>query len=145
MKAKNLINRYFNLKQHIITIRGTNMNPSTPQCKNCWKWEHTIFAYHIHSSKFQKYNSLYKLKHYRKIMQYYKANFKTNPSILEIKKEESCTHSFKCVNCKGEHQIDNNSYLFWKHEFNRDQYTKKSQELQKIRANSIYLSMNRVR
>ena len=31
------INRCFNLKQHITTIRGTNMNPSAPQCKNCWK------------------------------------------------------------------------------------------------------------
>jgi len=34
-KAKLLINRYFNIEYHITTIRGTNMNPSILQCKNC--------------------------------------------------------------------------------------------------------------
>ena len=34
-KAKNLINRCFNIGKHIATICGTNMNPGVPQCKNC--------------------------------------------------------------------------------------------------------------
>jgi len=34
-KAKLLINRYFNIEYYITTIRGTNMNPSILQCKNC--------------------------------------------------------------------------------------------------------------
>jgi len=33
--AKMLINRCFNVGNYITTIRGANMNPSIPQCKNC--------------------------------------------------------------------------------------------------------------
>ena len=33
--AKNIINRRFNVGRFIATIRGTNMNPGVPQCKNC--------------------------------------------------------------------------------------------------------------
>ena len=36
-KAKGLINRYFNVKSYIVTIREVNMNLRIPQCKNCWK------------------------------------------------------------------------------------------------------------
>ena len=35
--AKMLINRCFNVGNFIATIRGANMNPRVPQCKNCWK------------------------------------------------------------------------------------------------------------
>ena len=66
-KAKNLINRYFNISSHIAIIWSTNMNPSVPQCKNCWKWGHTNFACHLHGSKCVKCNSSYKFKHYRKM------------------------------------------------------------------------------
>ena len=34
-KAKELINRFFNIKSYIAIIRGTNINPGIPQCKNC--------------------------------------------------------------------------------------------------------------
>jgi len=34
-KAKELINRCFNIESYIATIRGANMNPSISQCKNC--------------------------------------------------------------------------------------------------------------
>ena len=37
VKAKGLINRCFNVGRYITTIRGMNMNPRVPQCKNCWK------------------------------------------------------------------------------------------------------------
>ena len=33
--AKLLINRCFNVENNITTIRGANMNPGVPQCKNC--------------------------------------------------------------------------------------------------------------
>jgi len=33
--AKMLINRYFNVGNYITIIRGANMNPGIPQCKNC--------------------------------------------------------------------------------------------------------------
>jgi len=35
--GKILINRYFNIRKHITTIHGANMNPGVPQYKNCWK------------------------------------------------------------------------------------------------------------
>jgi len=34
-KAKCLINWCFNISRYIATIRGANMNPGVPQCKNC--------------------------------------------------------------------------------------------------------------
>ena len=34
-KAKSLINRCFNIRRFITTIRGANMNPGISQCKNC--------------------------------------------------------------------------------------------------------------
>jgi len=33
--AKKVINRYFNVGNIVITVRGANMNPGIPQCKNC--------------------------------------------------------------------------------------------------------------
>ena len=33
--AKNIINCCFNIGRFIATIKGTNMNPGVPQCKNC--------------------------------------------------------------------------------------------------------------
>ena len=35
--AKELINRCFNIGNHIATIQDTNMNLEVLQCKNCWK------------------------------------------------------------------------------------------------------------
>jgi len=32
-----LINRCFNIRRHIATIQGANMNLGVSQCKNCWK------------------------------------------------------------------------------------------------------------
>jgi len=37
VKAKFLINRYFNISYSITTVRGVNMNLGISQCKNCWK------------------------------------------------------------------------------------------------------------
>ena len=45
--AKMLINRYFNIGNFIATIRGANMNPGVPLCKNCWKWGHTTLSCRI--------------------------------------------------------------------------------------------------
>ena len=56
---------------------------------------------------------------------YYKANFKTSPSMLKTKKEELYTHSFKYINCKNKYQINSNNCLFWKYKLNRDWHNKK--------------------
>jgi len=45
--AKMLINRCFNVSKFIATIRGANINPGVPQCKNCWKWGHATFSCRI--------------------------------------------------------------------------------------------------
>ena len=83
----------------------------------------------MHRSKCQKFNSLHKLEYYREIAWYCKANFKTNSFGLETKKEKPYTHSFRYINCKSDHQMDNINCQFWKHRFNRDWHNKKSQEL----------------
>ena len=102
------------------------MNFRVSQYKNFWKWGHMTFVCQIHSSKCQKYNILYKLEYYKEIVLCCKINFKTNLPRLKTKKEKPCTHTFKCINCKGEHQVDSNTCLFWKHRFNKDWYNKKS-------------------
>ena len=67
-KGKILINRCFNISQHITTIRGTNINSNIFQYKNCWKWEHITFICCIHRFKCQKYNVPHKIKYYRDIV-----------------------------------------------------------------------------
>ena len=46
-KVKGLINQCFNVSKYIATIRGTNINPGVPQCKNCWKWGYVTFSCRI--------------------------------------------------------------------------------------------------
>jgi len=36
-KVRGLINRCFNIRSYIATIRGANINPGISQYKNCWK------------------------------------------------------------------------------------------------------------
>ena len=105
-KAKTVINRSFNFGRHITTVRGTFMNPSIPQCKNCWKWGYTTFACHLHRAKCKKCGGLHKLEHHRDIAWCCKANFKTNSPRLETKAGEPCPHDFKCLNCKESHLAD---------------------------------------
>jgi len=45
--AKKVINRCFNVRNIIAMVRGANMNPGVPQCKNCWKWGHSTGVCHI--------------------------------------------------------------------------------------------------
>jgi len=75
--AKLLINRCFNVGNYIMTIQGANMNPSIPQCKNCWKWGHTTFLCRIQGAKCVKCNGLHKSEHHREFGWCCKANAKT--------------------------------------------------------------------
>ena len=123
--AKMLINRCFNVGNFIATIRGANMNPRVPQCKNCWKWGHATFSCKIQGAKCVKCNSLHKSEHHREFSWYCKANPKINPLRLETEKGMLCPHSFKCSNCHGNHQANSNLCSFWKHRFNREWHQKK--------------------
>ena len=124
-KVKELINRYFNIKSYITTVRGANINSSISECKNCWKWRHTMFLCRIQGAKCIKCNSLYKSKYHCHFTWYCKANEKSNPSRLETKNEESCPYSFKCSNCHSKHQANFNLYPFWKYCLNHKWYNKK--------------------
>ena len=106
--VKMLINRCFNIGNYIATIRGANINPGVPQCKNCWKWGHTTFSYRIQGAKYVKCNDPHKSKHHQEFGWCCKANAKINLPRLETKKGEPCPHLFKCSNCHGDHQADSN-------------------------------------
>ena len=110
--TKMLINRCFNVRNYIVTIRGANMNPSVPQCKNCWKWGHTTFLCRIQGARCVKCNGPHKSEHHQEFGWCCKANNKINPPRLETKKGKSCSHSFKCSNCCGDHLANSNQYLF---------------------------------
>jgi len=101
--VKMLINRCFNVSNFIATIRGANMNPGVPQCKNCWKWGHAIFSCKIQGAKCIKCNGLHKSEHHQEFGWCCKANPKINLPRLETKKGEPCPHLFKCSNCHGDH------------------------------------------
>jgi len=113
--TKMLINRCFNVGNYITTIREANMNPSVPQCKNCWKWGHATFSCRIQGAKCAKCNGPHRSEYHREFSWCCKANAKINLPRLEIKKGEPCPHSFKCSNCKGDHQADSNQCPFWRH------------------------------
>jgi len=106
--AKMLINRCFNVSNFIATIRGANMNPRVPQCKNCWKWGHTTFSCKIQGAKCVKCNSPHKSEHHQEFGWCCKANPKINPPRLETKKGKPCPYLFKYLNCRGDHQADSN-------------------------------------
>ena len=118
--TKTLINRYFNVRRYIVTIREANMNPGVPQYKNCWKWGHTTFSCRIQETKCIKCNGPHKSKNYCEFRWCCKANDKINHPRLETKKGELCLYSFKCLNCQGDYQADSNQCLFWRHRFNKE-------------------------
>ena len=140
--GKILINRYFNIRRYIATIHGANINLAIPQYKNCQKQEHSTFMCRIQDSNCAKYNELHKSEYYCQFTWYCKTNFKTNPTRLETKQKELCSYSFKCSNCKGNHQVDSNLYLFWKYKFNREWQTKKYQEIHDNRRKLICLNIS---
>ena len=63
--AKNIINRRFNIGCFVTTIRGTNTNPGTPQCKNCWKWGHSTLSCCSHISRCAKCYGAHDTEHHR--------------------------------------------------------------------------------
>ena len=141
-KAKGFINRCFNIGKYIVTIRGVNMNPGIPQCKNCWRWGHTTLSYHIQGSKCIKCNGPHKSKNHHQFGWCCKVNGKTNPLRLETKKSEPCPHFFKCSNCHGDHQADSNLCLFQKNRFYCEWHIKKYNKICENRSNSICSIVN---
>jgi len=141
-RAKDLINRHFNVGNYIATIQSANMNPEVLQCKNCWKWGHVTGMCRMQGAKCIKCNGSYKSEHHYQFAWCCKANKKINPLRLEIKKGKLYPHSFKCSNYKEDYQLDSNLYLFWQYWFNREWYSKEYQKLCKSRGQLICLTMN---
>ena len=137
------INKCFNVRNYIMTICGTNMNPSVPQCKNCWKWGHATFSCRIQGARYVKCNGPHKSEHHREFGWYCKANDKINPPRLETKKGESCPHLFKCSNCHGDHLANSNQCLFWHYRFNREWHQKKYTKIRENRSKSIRSEANK--
>ena len=55
-----------------------NTNPGILQCKNCWKWEHSILSCHSHISRYIKYNRVHLTKHHREKACCYQENKNSN-------------------------------------------------------------------
>ena len=89
-KAKDLVNRCFNVGRFITTIREANANPSVPQCKNCWKWGHSTFLCRTQGTKCVKCNVPHKSENHCEFGWCCKANAKANPPCLETKKGKPC-------------------------------------------------------
>ena len=144
IKAKGLINRYFNVRRYIITIWGTNMNLWVSQYKNCWKWGHVIGVCKIQDVKYIKCNGLHQSIHHQQFAWCCKANKKTNSLRLKTKKGKPCLHLFKCSNYKGNHQANSNECSFWHHRFNRKWHSKKYVKIQENQKQLICSSVNSV-
>ena len=125
--VKNIINQRFNVGWYIATVRRTNMNPGIPQCKNCWKWGHSTLSCRSHISRCTKCYGAHDTEHHREKAWCCMENKKLNRAATNV--GEPCPHVFKCVNCKGDHQADSYSCLYWRNRFNKDWHGKKRQEL----------------
>ena len=125
--VKNIINYHFNIGCFIATVKDTNMNPGVSQCKNCWKWEHSTLSCHSYISRCAKCYGAHTTKHHREKVWCCMDNKKANRTAT--KEDEPYPHVFKCINCKGDHQVDSYSCLYWCNYFNRDWHGRKQQEL----------------
>jgi len=136
--VRKIINRHFNMESFIATVQGANMNLGVPQCKNCWKWGHMAGVCCIQGAKCVKCNRPHLSINHCHFTWCCKTNNKLNPPKLETKKDKPCSHSFKCLNCKGNHQADSIECPFWKHHFNKEWHFKEYTKLQETRKNSIH-------
>ena len=109
--AKTIINHQFNIGRYITMIQGANMNPGVLQYKNCWKWGHMAGVCCIQGAKCVRCNGPHLSEHHHHFAWCCKAKNKINPPRLETKKGEPCSHSFKCLNCKGKHQANSGSIV----------------------------------
>ena len=61
---------------------------------------------------------------------------------LKTKKGKPCSHTFKCSNCKSNHQADSNECPFWQHRFNKEWYSKEYSKIHKSCKQSIHSSVD---
>ena len=126
----------------ITNVRDANMNPSIPQCKNCWKWKHSAVVCWIQGSKYAKCNGPHLTDNHHDFIWCYKANNKLNSPRLETKKSKPCPYLFKCLNYKSSYVADSVECLFWKHCFNKEWHSKEYTKLQETKRTLIHSNVN---
>ena len=133
-KGKTLINRSFNFERHTATVRGTAMHPRVAQCRNCWRWGHPTHACRAQGAKCQKCGGPHRIENHRLLAWCCKANPKSNPPREATTDGVPCPHTFKCLNCKGDHSADDNKCPFWCHCFDKQWHSNKAAEVHSGRA-----------
>ena len=134
-KDKTLINHLFNFGHYTAIVRGTSMHSGVAQCCNCWCWGHLIHACHAQGAKYQKCGGPHRVENHRLLGWYCKANPKSNSPRKATTDGVPCPHTFKCLNCKGDHTADDNKCLFWRHCFDKQWHSNKAAEVYNRRAN----------
>ena len=134
-KGKTLINRSFNFGRHTATVRGTAMHSRVAQCCNCWRWGHPTHACRAQGAKCQKCGGLHRVENHRLLAWCCKANSKSNPPREMTAAGAPCPHTFKYLNCKGDHSADDNKCSFWHHCFDKQWHANKAAEVCSERAN----------
>jgi len=111
------------------------MYPGVAQCRNCWHWDHPTHACRTQDAKCQKCSGPYRVENHRLLAWCCKANTKSNPPREATAAGASCSHTFKCLNCKGDHSADNNKCPFWRHCFDKQWHSNKAAEVHSGQAN----------
>ena len=111
-KGKMLINRSFNFERHTATVQGTAMHSGVAQCGNCWRWGHPTHVCRAQGAKCQKCGGPHRVENHRLLAWCCKANPKSNPPREATAAGAPCPHTFKCLNCRGDHAADDNKCPF---------------------------------
>jgi len=143
-KGKTLINCSFNFGRHTATVRGTAMHPGVAQCRNCWRWGYPTHTCHAQGTKCQKCGGPHRVENHRSMAWCCKANPKSNLPREATAAGAPCPHTFKCLNCKGEHSADDIKCPFWHHCFDKQWHFNKAAELHTGRASNSNIQRPRV-
>ena len=120
------------------------MHPGVTQCCNCWYWGHPIYTCCAQGAKYQKCGGPYRVENHRSMAWCCKANPKSNPSREATADSTPCPHTFKCINCKGEHSADDTKCPFWCYCFDRQWHSNKAAELHTSHASNSNIQYPRV-
>jgi hypothetical protein len=101
-----LVNRQINIGGWTSTIRAISMHPDVLQYHNCWRWGHPTHKCYAHVLRYPKCGGAHHLENHRTHRLCCKTHPKMNPPREAMAPGDPCTHTFKCLNCKGDHQVD---------------------------------------
>ena len=134
-KNKTLINHLFNFGCHTVMVRGAAMYPRVAQYHNCWHQRHPTYVCHTQDTKCQKCSGPHRVENHRLLAWCCKANPKSNLPREATVAGAPYSHTFKCLNYKGDHSADDNKCFFWYHYFDKQWHANKASEMCSRRAN----------